>query len=362
MKYYLVKSCYASFRRLKSTVNRISSLSDFFADKLTRHFAIDVIIVLLSVLLLFSCSGKKDYKEFRLAYVMAQGGTSHASAEKFGELVEQRSSGKIKVKLYPNGMLGNDRILIEGLSLRSIDMVISGSAFIGWYTPEYSLFDVPFIFRDYDHMDQVLNGEIGQEIKAAMYDKREIHMLSFFYRGPRYLTTTRKIVRTPDDLRGLKVRVPELPVYIKSWKMFGANPTPLAYSDMFMALKQGVVDGQENPLEVIYSSHLYETQKYVMKTEHLLSCYFACVGDYFYEKFDNQEQKILKEAIAEASRYQNDLMIQYEEEYVRELVKSGIEFIDVNKEAFENLALQKLPVLFQDVWAPNIYQRIRNVK
>ena len=320
------------------------------------------IVVLLSVLLFFSCSQKKDYKEFRLAYVMAQGGTSHAAAEKFGALVEQYSAGKIKVKIYQNGMLGNDRILIEGLSLRSIDMVISGPSIIGWYAPAYGVFEAPFIFRDHDHLDQVMNGEIGKEIEAAMYDKRKIHFLAIFYRGQRYLTTTGKIVRTPDDLHGLKLRVPELPIYIKSWKTFGANPTPLAYSDMFMALKQGVVDGQENPLEVIYTSHLYETQKYVMKTEHLYSCYFASVGDYFYKKFDEQEQKILKEAIAEATRYQKDLMEQYEAEYIRELVKSGVEFIDVDKEAFENLALEKLPDIFQDIWAPNIYQRIRNVK
>jgi len=319
-------------------------------------------VVLLCALFLCSCSTKKDYKEFRLAYVMAQGGTSHAAAEKFGALVELYSAGKIKVKLYPNGMLGNDRILIEGLSLRSIDMVISGPSIIGWYTPEYGVFEAPFIFRDHDHMDKVMNGEIGMEIKTAMYNIRKIHFLSFFYRGQRYLTTTHKIVRTPDDLRGLKLRVPELPIYIKSWKTFGANPTPLAYSDMFMALKQGVVDGQENPLEVIYTSHLYETQKYVMKTEHLFSCYLVSVGDYFYEKFDEQEQKILKEAIMEATHYQNNLMERYEAEYIRELTKSGIQFIDVDKESFENIALEKLPDMFRDVWAPNIYQRIRNVK
>ena len=322
---------------------------------------IEYIIVLLGVLLFSSCSGKKDSKDFRVAYVMAQGGMSHAAAEKFAALVEQRSSGKINVKLYPNGMLGNERILIEGLMLRSIDMVISGPSMIGWYAPEYGVFEAPFIFRDYEHMDKVLNGEIGKEIETAMYEKRKIHFLSFFYRGPRYLTTTNKIVRTPDDLLGLKLRVPELPVYIKSWKTFGANPTPLAYSDMFMALKQGVVDGQENPLEVIYTSHLYETQKYVMKTEHLFSCYFACVGDYFYQKFDEREQKILKEAIMEAARYQKNLMEQYEAEYIRELVKAGVEFIDVDKKAFEDLALEILPGLFQDVWAPDIYRRIKNV-
>ena len=104
-------------------------------------------------------------------------------------------------------------------------------------------------------------------------------------------------MKAPSDLEGLKLRVPALPVYIKSWKIFGANPTPLDYSDIFIALKQGVVEGQENPLEVIYSSHLYEVQKYVMNTKHLLSFYVLVIGDAFYEKYTPQEQEILLSAI-----------------------------------------------------------------
>ena len=320
------------------------------------------LFVFLVILFTFSCSSEKDYKEFRLAYVMAQGGTSHIAAEKFSELVEQRTNGKIRVKLYPNGVLGHDRILIEGLTLRSVDMVISGPSIIGWYTPEYGVFEAPFIFRDYEHMEKVMEGEIGQELATAIYSKRKIYFPAFFHRGPRYLTTTNKKVISPSDLKGLKLRVPELPVYIKSWKIFGANPTPLAYSDMFMALKQGVVDGQENPLETIYTSHLHETQKYAMKTEHLISFYIATIGDYFFEKFNVDEQKILQDAISEAADFQNSLMKKYEEEYIKELTKAGVEFIEVDKEAFEKLALEKLPGIFQDKWLPGIYQRIREIK
>lgn len=322
----------------------------------------NILILLFIVLITYSCAREKEYKEFRLAYVMAPGGTSHAAAEKFRDLVFEKSNRKIKVKLYPNGILGNDRILVEGLSLRSIDMIISGPSIIGWNAPKYGVIEAPFVFRDFEHMEKVMYGDIGKEIEKAIYKNRKIHFIAFLHRGPRYLTTTNKIVHTPKDLDGLKLRVPELPIYIKSWKIFGANPTPMAYSDMFMALKQGVVDGQENPLEVIYTSHLYETQKYIMKTEHLVSFYIACIGDYFFEKFNKGEQKIITDSIEEASRYQNDLVKKYEENYIKELKASGVEFIEVDKNAFEELAIQKLPELFNDVWAPDIYQRIRDVK
>lgn len=320
------------------------------------------IFFILTILILYSCSEKKDYKEFRLAYVMAPGGTSHSAAEKFSELVHKKSNGKIRVKLYPSGILGNDRILVEGLQLRSIDMNIAGPSVIGWNAPQFSVVEAPFVFRDYEHMEKVMYGEIGKEIEAAMYKKRKIHFLTFLHRGPRYLTTTDKIIRTPEDLKGLKLRVPELPIYIKSWRVFGANPTPLAYSDMFMALKQGVVEGQENPLEVIYTSHLYETQSYIMETKHLISFYIASVGDYFFKKFDKKEQNLIVESINEAARYQNNLVRKYEEDYREELIAYGVQFIEVDRNAFEALAIEKLPGLFKDKWAPNIYERIKSVK
>lgn len=320
------------------------------------------ILLILSGFFSFSCSKQKDYKEFRLAYVMAPGGTSHSAAEKFRTLVKEKSKGKIRVKLYPNGILGNDRILVEGLKLRSIDMIIAGPSFIIWNAPQYSVIEAPFVFRSYDHMEKVMHGEIGKEIEEVLYEKRKIHFLAFLHRGPRYLTTTSRIIRKPEDLSGLKLRVPELPVYIKSWRVFGANPTPITYSDMFMALKQGVVEGQENPLEVIYTSHLYETQSYIMETKHLISFYTAAIGDFFYEKFSSEEQEILKEAIYEAVDYQNELVRKYEVEFREKLTSYGVEFVEVDKEAFEKLAIETLPELFKDQWAPGLYERIQAVK
>ena len=240
-------------------------------------------------------------------------------------------------------------------------MIIAGPSIIGWNAPQFSVVEAPFVFRSYNHMEKVMNGDIGREIETAMYKQRKIHFLAFLHRGPRYLTTTNTVIKTPQDLEGLKLRVPELPIYIKSWRTFGANPTPLAYSDMFMALKQGVVEGQENPLEVIYTSHLYETQKYIMETKHLISLYVASIGDYFFDKFNQYEQKLIIEAINEAADYQNELVKKYDAGFKEKLIKSGVEFIKVDKEAFEDLAVKTLPDLFRDRWAPNIYERIKAV-
>lgn len=322
-----------------------------------------VITLVILSFSLFSCNyldkNKKGESELKVAYVMAPGGSVHEGALEFARLVEKNSNGKIKVKLYPNGQLGNDRELTESMILGSVDMILTGPSVIGWYAPEYGIMEAPFMFKSYDHLIQILKGDIGNDIEKKL-KKSGIHFISYWLRGPRYLTTTDKVIHSPPDLEGLKLRVPELPTYIRSWKVFGANPTPLPYSDMFMALKQGVVDGQENPLEVIYTSHLYETQKYIMETKHLLSFYIFAAGDPFYKKFSPENQNIIFNAAREAAIYQNRLMEEYEAEYRKNLMEFGTEFIEVDREAFEELAMEVIPPFFEGKWKSGIFDRIQN--
>ena len=187
--------------------------------------------------------------------------------------------------------MGDDRETVEGLKLRSIDMTVMGCAFIGWYAPEYGMTEAPFVWRDYQHIDRVWRGEIGEELRQTLRERAGLEMLHLWYRGPRYLTTTSKKIHSPEDLRGLKLRVPELEVYIKSWQTFGANTTPLPFTDMFMALKLGVVEGQENPLATIYGNNLHEVQKYIMETHHLIGFYVFCTGPHFDERFTEQRTR-----------------------------------------------------------------------
>jgi len=188
------------------------------------------------------------------------------------------------------------------------------------------------------------------------------HYLGYFLRGPRYLTTTNRVIHTPDDLAGIKLRVPDLDIYITAWEIFGANPTPLAFSDMFMALRQGVVDGQENPLEVIYTNNLHEVQQYVMETDHLLSFYILAVGDSYFNRFSNKERNAIQEAVDQAVEYHDNLMEEYEKRYRKEIESSGAEFIKVDRQAFEKLANEKLPIVFKNKWKTGVYEAIKNTK
>ena len=214
-------------------------------------------MVVLGVLWLCGCgrSGPQP-KVVRLAYTSGPSELLHRAAVQFAEQIKTESNGKMTVRLYPSGQLGNERELIEGLKLGSVDMIVTGLAIIGWYAPEYGAFEAPFLWRDYAHVEQVWNGAIGEEVRRVMQKNSGARLMQPWFRGPRYLTTTSRKVQSLDDLKGLKLRVPELEIYMKSWQAFGANVTPIPFADIFMALKLGVVEGQETPLETTYATHL----------------------------------------------------------------------------------------------------------
>ena len=172
------------------------------------------------------------------------------------------------------------------------------------------------------------------------------------------LATTDQKIRTPGDLRGLKLRVPELEVYIKSWQTFSANTTPLPFTDMFMALKLGVVDGQENPLATIYGNNLHEVQKYVMETKHLIGFYVFCTGPYLDERFTERERETILEAARDATQWHNQEVERAEADYREKLTAAGVEFVPVDREALLSLAKEKIPAQSERTWQTGLYERI----
>lgn len=318
-----------------------------------------LIITGLALIILFGCSkSKNDTEIFRVAYAPGPSELLHKAAVKFAEQVHEQSNGKLEVRLYPSGQLGNERELVEGLRLGSMDMIITGLAIIGWYAPEYGAVEAPFVWRDYSHVEKVWNGPIGGDLRQTMQKRAGIQLMQPWFRGPRYLTTTSRKVLSPADLKGLKLRVPELEVYIKSWQTFGANVTPIPFTDMFMALKLGVVEGQENPLATIYANHLQEVQKYIMETRHLISFYVPSLGSSLQRRFTKDEQTLIQTALTNATHWQNREVEQSEVFYRKALENEGVEFVAIDSELFRMLARERIPAQFRKTWEPDLYRRI----
>lgn len=315
----------------------------------------------IPVFVLLACGCGRDPsapKLFRIAY--AQGPTEllHQAAQRMAAQIKEESGGKIEVRLYPGGQLGNEREIVEGLKLGCADMIVTGGAVIGWYAPEFGAFEAPFVWRDYAHVERVWNGVLGEDLRGTLEHRAGIRLLRPWFRGPRYLTTTSRKVLSPADLKGLKLRVPELEVFIKSWQTFGANVTPIPFSDMFMALKLGVVDGQENPLATVYANHLHEVQKYIMETRHLISFYLPALGTRFTQRFDTQEQALVMRAFDAATAWHNQEVERSEVTYRQEIEKAGVEFVPLDVEPFRKLARERIPEQFSSVWKKGLYEQL----
>lgn len=311
---------------------------------------------------LAGCASRSGTKLMRIAYVSGPSELLHVAAQRIAEQIEVDSEGRIEVRLYPSGQLGNEREMLEGLRLGAVDLVVNGLSLVGWYAPEYGMVEAPFLWRDDEHINLVWNGPLGIEIREAMHNRAALTLHQPWFRGPRYLTTTSKIIKHPDDLVGLKLRVPELEVYIKSWQTFGANVTPIPFTDMFMALKLGVVEGQENPLATIYGNNLHEVQKYIMQTKHLIGFYIPATGPYLAKRYTPDEQALILNAVDSATRFHNDAVASSEQDYQSNLEAAGVEFIAIDNEPFRAIAREKIPPQFAGIWKDGMYQAISETR
>lgn len=200
----------------------------------------------------------------------------HQAAEKFKEEVEANSDGQIEVRLYPSEQLGNEMDVINSIQLGTADMTITGESLQNW-APKAAMMAVPYAFRDSEHLHATVSGEIGADIEAQITERTNLVPLAWFERGPRELTSNRPI-RNPDELDGLRLRVPNVPLFVDTWQALGARPTPMAFSEVFTALQQNTLEGQENPLSLIESASFNEVQDYVNMTGHVRSWIYVVIG------------------------------------------------------------------------------------
>jgi len=293
-------------------------------------------ILALSVGVVFLLTGTLMAAEvtLKLGHIADPQNPYAQGAQKFADLVAEKSGGTIKVEVYPSSQLGNQRDLVEGLTLGTLDLTMTSTAVLGNFHPQIAVFDLPFIFRDREHAFEALD-TVGMEI-AKDLEEKGMKVLAFYENGVRNMTNNIRPIRVPEDMKGLKIRVMEQPIYIAMMKALGANPTPMAFGELFTALQKGVVDGQENPAAHIYTKRFFEVQKYISLTEHTYSAEPLVVSMITWNKLTPEQQTIIQEAAEEACDWQRQLAIDLENGYwdkIRESGKSEI-ITDVDKEAF----------------------------
>ncbi|WP_232830430.1 TRAP transporter substrate-binding protein [Oceanicella sp. SM1341] len=256
----------------------------------------------------------------------------HKAAMKFAEEVSRLSEGRIAVEVFPNETLGKEMDLIAGMQLGTVDMTITGESLQNW-APKAALLALPYAYTSLEDMDAVASGEIGDEVEQEIIEKAQVRPIAYFARGPRNLTSNRPI-SSPDDLQGLKMRVPNVPLFLSVWKALGANPTPMAFSEVFTSLQNGTIDAQENPLALIKTASFAEVQSYVNLTEHVRSWIYLVISEQRFQSLSEEDQQAVLEAGQIAQEYERSLFLDDETQLRADLEAAGMEFNEVDTEAF----------------------------
>lgn len=258
------------------------------------------------------------------------------AALKFAEEVKALSDGAIEAQVYPNEQLGKEMDLINGIQLGTVDMTITGESLQNW-APSAALLAVPYGVQSLEQLDTIAGGDIGKRIEDNIIAKTGLRPLAYFARGPRDLTSNRPI-KTPDDLNGLRLRVPNVPLFVSVWSALGAKPIPMAFSEVFTSLQSGTIDAQENPLSLIMSASFFEVQKYVNLTEHVWSWIYVVIGDRKFQKMPENLQQAVLEAAKRMQEFERTQFLAQEESLAVELKAKGMEFVESDKKAFAEKA------------------------
>jgi tripartite ATP-independent transporter DctP family solute receptor len=278
------------------------------------------------------------------------GTTEYYAVQRFGNTVEAGSNGRISVRLYPASALGSEMDNLEQVRTGLVQMSVFGDILPSQLAPEFDPTVVPFIFPTYQDVLDVLAGPLGTRIRAAIEERGNMYLLGIQKRGARKLTASRP-VNTPADLAGLKLRVPEIPSWVHVWRGLGALPTPVAFAEVYNALQTGVVDAQENPIQLIHSARFYEVNRYIMVTDHVQTKYHWAINKNFFDSLPAEFQRLVREAADEACAWGDAVVDSREAELITELRRQGVTIIDVNKQLFINAARPHIEQLAQ-TWDP----------
>lgn len=284
-----------------------------------------------------------------------------ALREKFKPMVEEQSGGALKVEIYPNSQLGAEEEFYNGVRNGTIEMGIPGmimqSSIEKLQVPEW-----PFLFKDYEHVKKVLNGPIGEELTADLEPVHGVKPLAWSANGFRMASANRTI-ESMEDFKGFRMRTPNIPNYIELWERLGTNVQPLAISEVFTALEQKVIDGQENPIATLRASGWYEVQTDVLESNHMFSPNLYIINKAFYDSLSPEHQQIIEEAAKEAAAYEFQLMENSYEEDKAFLEENGIKFTTPSEEFKQQMldAVQPMYDKFfeQYDWAEDLVERIR---
>jgi tripartite ATP-independent transporter DctP family solute receptor len=282
----------------------------------------------------------------------------HVGALKFKEVVEKESNGAFKVEIYPQEQLGKGPDMIIGTQVGSIEVSVTGNPFYGGVSPQQAALDIPFLFRSPAHAYRVIDGPIGRELMEK-FESKGLKGLAYWEIGFRNITNSVRPVRTPADLKGMKLRTTPNPMHIEAFKLWGANPTPMAISEVYLALNTRTVDGQENPTVHIAKAKFQEVQKYMSVTRHAFTAAPLVMNLVKFNSLSPQHQAVFLKAAHEGAVAERKSNQDMEADSMAQIKKAGVEVIEnIDTEPFRAMVSQPVRKLYTDKFGSDILNKI----
>jgi len=300
---------------------------------------------------------KAEAKVLKVAHTLAIDHPYQTGLVKFGELLKERTNGKYSIEVFPSAQLGSEREAIEGVQMGTIDLTLVSTAPLAGFSDAFLVNDLPFIFSSREHAYKVLDGEICQD----MFSKLEgtgIKGLAYFENGFRNVTNSKRAIVKPEDMKGLKIRTMENQIHMDSFKVIGADPTPMAFGELFTALQQKTVDAQENPLAIISTSKFFEVQEHLALTGHFYAPAPLLISQALWEQLSDEEKEIFQKTANDARDFQRQVIFDMNNDLLEELKASGMKVTEPDKAEWQK-AMQPVYDKWQDKIGKDLIEKVK---
>lgn len=320
-----------------------------------KHFALTSVMALA----LGTTALAQETRTFDVSLPLGAESHHAVGVLKFGEELERLSDGRLTIRPHYDNALGAEREVVEGMGFGLIDMGITSTGPMGGFAPEYLLFDLPYVFRDHAHAHAFLDSEYGDQLAEIIETAANVKVLTWMENGFRYETNSVRPINELADLKGIKHRTQESSVQVETWTALGTNASPMAWTEVFTALQQGVIESQENPIPTIYDVRFYEVQDYLTMSQHVYSPAPLMMGADLFNSLSPEDQQIVLEAAELATPVQREASREMENRYLEELQALGMEVTRPDLEPFR-VAVQPVIENWKDQVGAELVEAAQN--